>query len=88
MTDPPRVHPVIDDRVHHGIGHGQPVEPQEQVLHVRLDHDVFVVVRVHEIRVIGKPTDEENRHHHGKHPNDLKHTEFQIKSIAFDRCRH
>lgn len=69
----PRIHPVVYDRVHHRVGHGQPVKAQEQVLHVRFDDYVFVVVRVHEIRMVRKPTDEENRHDHGKHSDHLQY---------------
>lgn len=67
----PWVHPVIDYRVHHRVGHGQPVEAQEQILHVRFDHYVLVVVRVHEERVIRQPADQENRHDDGEHSDHL-----------------
>lgn len=67
----PRVHPVIDNRVNHRVGHGQPVEAQEQVLHVRFDHYGLVVVRIYEVRVIRQPANHENRHDDGEHSDHL-----------------
>lgn len=67
----PGIHPVVDDWVHHRVGHGQPVEAQEQVLHVRFNYYVLVVVRVHKVRMVWQPTNEEYRHDHCEHPDYL-----------------
>lgn len=77
----PGVHPTVDDRVMHGVGHGQPVESQIHVLyvwfcgefrHMRCDDKVYVE---------RQPTDSENRHHDDHHLNHLQ-TENKIHLIS------
>ena len=61
------VHPVVDDGVDTGVGHGQPVEGEVDVADVGDLGDVGVVVGVDEVDVVGRPADHEDAHHHGKH---------------------
>lgn len=68
----PRVHPVVDKRIDHGVGHGEPVEGQVHVLDVLGVGEIAVVVGVQEVRVVGQPADAENRHHHYEHSHHLK----------------
>lgn len=72
MSNEPRIHPIVNYWVHHGIRHGEPVKRQEQILHVSFTDDFFVVVSVDEIKVIRQPTDHEYSDYNGKHFNYLK----------------
>ena len=65
------VHPVVDDGVDTGVGHGQPVEGEVDVADVGDLGDVGVVVGVDEVDVVGRPADHEDAHHHGKHLHNL-----------------
>ncbi len=67
----PCVHPVVDQRVEHGVGHGQPVEAEVDVLDEGLAHDLLVVVRVDEVDVVGQPADGEDDHDDDEHLHDL-----------------
>ena len=65
------VHPVVDDGVDAGVGHGQPVEAQVDVADVGHLGDGGVVVGVDEVDVIGGPAHHEDAHHHSKHLHQL-----------------
>ena len=65
----PLVHPVVDDGIHHGIGHGQPVETQIHVLDIFGGDHLIIVIRVDEEQVIGKPAYGKNRDHRYEHSN-------------------
>ena len=69
------VHPVVDDGVDTGVGHGQPVEGEVDVADVGDLGDGGVVVGVDEVDVVWRPADHEDTHHHGEHlhylPNRL-----------------
>ena len=66
------VHPVVDDRVNTGVGHGKPIEGQVNVGDVGYLCDVGVVVGVDEVHVVGGPAHHEDGHHHCKHLDQLK----------------
>ena len=68
----PCVHPVVDERVEHGVGHGEPVEAEVDVLDDGHRDDFLVVVRVDEVHVVGQPTHGEDDHHHHKHFHNLE----------------
>ena len=63
----PLVHPVVDDGVDAGGGHGQPVEGQVDVADVGYPGDLRVVVGVDEVDVVGGPAHHEDPHHHCEH---------------------
>ena len=83
----PGVHPVVDERVEHGVGHGQPVESQVDVLDEGLSHDLLVVVRVDEVGVIGEPADGENNHDDDEHLHDLKKNVKEKRNFKFRNQR-
>lgn len=49
----PGVHPVVYEGIHHGVGHGEPIETQVHVLYVFCVEDLVVVVGVDEVAVVG-----------------------------------
>ena len=61
------VHPVVDDGVDTGGGHGQPVEGQVDVADPGDPGDLRVVVGVDEVDVVGSPAHHEDPHHHREH---------------------
>lgn len=67
----PLVHPVVDDRIHHGIGHGQPVKAEIHVLHVLRGCHLVVVVGIDEEHVVGQPANGEDGDDGYEHANDL-----------------
>ena len=69
---PPGVHPVVDERVEHGVGHGEPVEAEVDVLDVGLASDLGVMVRVDEVHVVRQPAHREDDHHHHEHLHHLR----------------
>ena len=68
----PDVHPVVDNRIDHGVGHRQPVESQVDVLDEGLADDALVVVGVEEVGVVGEPAHAEDGHDDHEHLHDLK----------------
>ena len=68
----PGVHPVVDEWVEHGVGHGEPVEAEVDVLDVGLAADLDVVVGVDEVHVVGQPAHREDDHHHDEHLHHLR----------------
>ena len=65
------VHPVVDDGVNTGGGHGQPVEGQVDVVDVGDPLDGGVVVGVDEVDVVGSPAHHEDPDHHREHLDQL-----------------
>ena len=63
----PFVHPIVDDGIDTGVGHGKPVEAQVDVVNVRNLCDGWMVIRVEEVDVVGGPANHENCHNHSKH---------------------
>lgn len=55
----PGVHVVVDERIDHGVAHGQPVEGEKNVLRVFVGDDLIVDKLVDEVAVIGQPADDE-----------------------------
>lgn len=43
---------VVDNRVYHGVGHGEPVKRQEDVLNVGHFHDFRIMIYINEVTVI------------------------------------
>ena len=68
----PGVHPVVDERVEHGVGHGEPVKTEVDVLDVGLAADLGVVVGVDEVHVVRQPAHREDDHHHHEHLHHLR----------------
>ena len=75
----PLVHPVVDDGVDAGGGHGQPVEGQVDVADVGYPGDLRVVVGVDEVDVVGGPAHHEDPHHHCEHLHQLRHTQLVLR---------
>ena len=65
------VHPVVDDWINTGIGHGQPVEAKINVVYVGHLGDGGVVVGVDEVDVVGGPAHHEDDHNYSKHFHQL-----------------
>ena len=61
------VHAVVDERVDHCVGHGEPVEGEVEVLHVAGGGDLAEVVRVDEVAVVRQPAHGEDGHDHEEH---------------------
>ena len=74
----PLVHPVVDDGVDTGVGHGQPVEGEIDVANVGVGSNVRVVVGVDEVDVVGGPAHHEDPHHHCEHLHQLRHTQLVL----------
>ena len=72
----PRVHEIVDYRIDHGVGHGQPVESEVVVDGERVLNDVLVVVGVEEVEVVGEPAQAEQHHHSHKHLYQLNCNEL------------
>ena len=68
----PRVHEIVDDRIDHGVGHGQPVESEVVVDGERVLNDVLVVVGVEEVEVVGEPAQAKEDDHSYEHLHKLK----------------
>ena len=72
MSYPPGVHIAVDDRVVHGVTHGEPIDTEVHLLHVfdvfnlRLPRDEY------EVHLLGQPTDAEYQHNHDHHFHHLK----------------
>lgn len=67
----PVVHPVVNERVDHRVGHGEPVEGQVHVLDVAAGCDGVVVVGVDEIAVVRQPAECKDGYHEDEHPDYL-----------------
>lgn len=52
MRNSPSVHPVVDNGIHHSVGHREPVETQIDVLYVRGSREVLMVIEKNEESVI------------------------------------
>ena len=68
----PSVHPVIDERIEHGISHSKPIKSKVDVLDHRHSDNLFVVVCVNEVDVIWEPTDGKDDNDHDEHFDNLK----------------
>ena len=68
----PGVHDVVDDRVDAGVGHGQPVEEEEDVPDVGLPGYGGVVVGVDEVDVVGGPAHHEDQDDTCEHLHNLE----------------
>ena len=76
------IHEEVNDGVEGGVCHGQPEEGEEDVLGERLGEDVWVVVGVEKVGVVGQPTHPEHYQHHHEHDAHLGHSEeSMIESI-------
>ena len=69
----PGVHDVVDDGVDAGVGHGQPVEEEEDVPDVGLPSYGGVVVGVDEVDVVGGPAYHEDQDNTSEHFYNLEH---------------
>ena len=74
----PLVHGVIDQRVDTAVGHGQPVEPEIDMLDVGEGHDGGLVVGVDEVDVVREPTNTEDRNDDNKH---LDYSSFVLPAL-------
>lgn len=67
----PLIHPVVNERIDHSIGHGQPVETEIHMLHVLRGCHLIVVVGVDEEQVIRQPANGKDGHDGNKHAHHL-----------------
>lgn len=74
----PGVHPVVNERVDHRVGHGEPVEGEEEVLHVLGVRHRAVVVRVDEVGVVRQPAHREDQHDDDEHPHHLRNKKYHF----------
>ena len=65
------IHPVVDDGVDAGVGHGQPVEEEVDVPNVFICGDGGIVVGVYEVDVVGSPTHYKSQNNYSKHFDNL-----------------
>ena len=70
----PCIHVVVDEWIDHGIAHGQPVEAEEDMLHVLGRSDLPIDKLVDKVAVIGKPTHSEQQDDNDKHLHHLRYT--------------
>ena len=65
----PCIHPTVDNRVVHGVTHGQPVDDQVHMLDVTFVRQALVNVHSDEVDVLGKPayTEYSNNYNHHLH---------------------
>ena len=68
----PCVEPVIDQRVDHGVGHGEPIESQIDVLDVAIAGDSLVVEDPDKVQVVGQPRQCEHGNHDDEHTDHLQ----------------
>ena len=74
------VHPIVDDGINTGVGHGQPVEAKVYVANVGHLGDGRVVVGVDEVDVVRSPAYHEDCNNHSKHFHQLQ---IQLLSFRF-----
>jgi hypothetical protein len=67
----PSIHKVVDDWVDHGVGHGEPVESEVDVLNSWTGNNIFVVICVEKVAMIWKPTQSEHDNNRDKHFHKL-----------------
>lgn len=65
------IHPIVDDRIDHAVGHRQPIESKEQMRHIAFRCDVWFVIGINVEHVIRQPTYGEYCDYGNKHSNDL-----------------
>lgn len=68
----PRVHPVVNKGINGGIGHGQPIAGQVDVLDIRSVQDLSVVKGIQEEGLLRQPAQRERHHDHDEHFYYLK----------------
>lgn len=69
----PVIHPVVDERIDHCVGHSEPVECQVHMLHIAACHDRVVVISVDEVAMVRQPAERKYRHHDYEHTHYLQH---------------
>jgi len=72
----PCIHVVVNEWIDHGIAHGQPVEAEEDLLHVFVLGDVSIDKLVDKVAVIRKPTHCEQQDDYDKHLHNLRNQIF------------
>lgn len=78
----PLVHPIVNDRVHHTVGHCQPIESEKQVRRIVCRCNVGLVISIYVEHMIWKPTYCKNGDNCDEHSNNL-HTNAQQKKIRY-----
>jgi len=63
----PVIHPAVDERVIHGVAHGQPVDGQVDRLKPRVFQYVWMLVSNEEANVLRQQASSEDRHNHDHH---------------------
>jgi hypothetical protein len=66
------IHPVVDERVDHCIGHGEPIEGQVHMLHIAARCYRVVVISIYEVAMIRQPAERKDGHHNDEHPHHLQ----------------
>jgi len=79
INNAPCIHVVVDEWIDHCIAHGQPVESEEDVLHVLVRSDIAIDKLVDKVAVIGKPTHCEQQDDYDKHLHHLLHKKMHKK---------
>lgn len=71
----PAIHPAIYNWVIHRIGHGQPVNRQIGMLHMRKRNNPRYMMSQQEVNVIWKPADSKDYNNNNHHLNNLEKTQ-------------
>ena len=66
------VHPVVNDRIHASVGHGQHVEEQVKVTNIMSSCEGRLVKYQDEVDVIWSPANSKHEDNDGKHFDNLK----------------
>ena len=81
----PVVHPVVDQRIDHGVGHGEPVEGQVHVLDIVAGGYGVVMVRVDEVAMVRQPAESEYGHYNDEHSDNLRKKQHTICPLSSER---
>lgn len=71
MISLPGVHPAVDDRIVHRVGHGEPVDGKVDVLNIGLIGDLRPVGGHEEVYLERHPAHHEYRYHYHHHLDHL-----------------
>lgn len=83
----PGIHPAVDDWIVHGVGHGQPVGAQENLLDVSPLVDLLKMPRNDEVNVVGQPANGKDGHDDDHHFDDLSSKKHKEKVNNHQRTR-
>ena len=86
----PGIHPAVNDRVVHGVTHGEPVANEIDMLYRLVVRDVWTQTLHHKVDVLWQPAYGENHHDEDHHLYNLhaQHQHYAVKIPSVTDCVH